>query len=207
MLAQQLSANRETRQPTADSIRRHPNRPAIRRYPSPATIATIAAPITATSSWRRNRHTSSNSTCVAKHARQRARRGVNHKSPDPHRSTRPRAGPHGPATPDTPDMPTVRPSTQPRPAPARRIRSGVPPPASKRARPGRQARGRALAISGTSQACQPSSHAANQQHHHALPCRNQTALNNRHQEGIAAASNTRIVAYFMRLRPAVGQQN
>ena len=33
-----------------------PNREAIGRHPSPATFASIASPITATSSWRRNKH-------------------------------------------------------------------------------------------------------------------------------------------------------
>ena len=58
-----------------------------------STFATIAAPITATSTWRRNNITSGNSTCVIAQPRHRARHGVNHRSPDPPRSTRLRRRP------------------------------------------------------------------------------------------------------------------
>ena len=76
-----------------------PNRTPIGRCPSPAAFASIAAPITVTSSRRRNNATSASSTCVPAHPRHRARRGRNDRSLAEHRSTRSRPCPHGPNTP------------------------------------------------------------------------------------------------------------
>ncbi len=97
-----------------------PNRPAIDRCPSPATPASIAAPITATSSRRRNNTRSGNSTCVPPHPPQRARRGRKTRSPATQRNTRARACPHGlnlprhdghPRTPPANSASTPAPST------------------------------------------------------------------------------------------------
>ena len=83
------SANRRSQPRTVSAGTPRPR--AIRRYPMPETLAVIAAPITDTSSWRRNKHTSGNNTCVAAQPRHRARRGRSRRSPDRHRNTRVRA--------------------------------------------------------------------------------------------------------------------
>jgi len=85
-----------------------PNRSAIDRHPSPATFASIATPITATSSWRRNKHKSGSSTCVPAQPRHRVRRGRHRQSPDTRRNTRSRACPHG-----SQHLPTRRTRQQP----------------------------------------------------------------------------------------------
>ena len=59
-------------------------------------MAASAAPITATASRRRSKHSSGNKTCVLPHARHFARRGRNRPTP---RITRSRACPHGPSLP------------------------------------------------------------------------------------------------------------
>jgi Transposase len=134
-----------------------PNRDAIPRHPSPATFASIASPITATSSWRRNNTTSGSSTCVPKQPRHRARRGTSNRSPDRQRNTRSRPCPHGPNTHDTTGTSIARPPTPPRPAPPRHIRStsGATSRHPESPPDDDQSDGRALARSGTRQACQP----------------------------------------------------
>ena len=157
-----------------------PSRPAIRRYASPATLATIAAPITDTSSWRRNRHTSGSSTCVPAHPRHRARRGRSHRSPARQRSTRCRACPHGPSTSRHDGQPSSPPtsSASTSATSAHTINIGCHLRHPREPSLNRQARGRALARSRTREACQPHGrHAADEQHHRPRPCRIQTALN------------------------------
>ena len=114
-----------------------PNRAAIRRYPSPATLASIAAPITATSSWRRDNATSGSSTCVPAQPRHRARRGRNNRSPTEQRNTRSRACPHGPNTPrhDGHAKPPADQLSLDQRLLGAYDQHRVPPPASKRALP------------------------------------------------------------------------
>ena len=123
-----------------------PSRSAIGRCPAPAALAASAAPITATASRRRSKHSSGN-----KHVRPGARAALRAPRPQP-----PDAADHTLARvpPRTqrslagraPQRP--RPSARPRPSPPRRIPS--PPGATsgiQESPPGRtdQARGRALA--------------------------------------------------------------
>lgn len=65
LISSARSANRRNQPRTVPAGT--PNRQAIGRCPSPATFASIAAPITDTSSWRRNNATSGSSTCVPEH--------------------------------------------------------------------------------------------------------------------------------------------
>ena len=77
-----------------------PSRSPARRYPSrPAD--NNAAPITSTTYRRPARHTSGNSTCVARHdrSRQRPRRGRNRRTPELVRTSRNREQPQPPNTP------------------------------------------------------------------------------------------------------------
>jgi hypothetical protein len=122
----------------ATNARRHPRTvdtanpasAATRRCPRPAaTIATNAAPITATSSWRRTRPRSLSRTCVPAHARHFARRGRSTTSPDRQRSTRSRANPHRASTPPQPGH-ANSPATNSRStttSSASTISNGVPP--------------------------------------------------------------------------------
>ena len=66
----------------------------------PAPSDSSASPITSATYRRRDRHTSGNSTCVARHAfsRQRPRRGRNRRTPSPVRTSRSRAQPQPPNT-------------------------------------------------------------------------------------------------------------
>ena len=135
LISSARSANRRSQPRTVSACT--PNRPAIRRYPSPATLASIAAPITDTSSCRRNNTRSGSSTCVPAHPRQRARRGRNNRSPDraaqhPLPSVPPRA--QHPPTRRTHKQPANQLSLDPHLLGAY-DQHRVPPPASKRALP------------------------------------------------------------------------
>jgi hypothetical protein len=68
-----------------------PSRAAIRRCPTPVAFASTAAPITDTSSRRRDNATSRRSTCVPAHPRHLARRGTSTTVREAHRNTRSRA--------------------------------------------------------------------------------------------------------------------
>jgi hypothetical protein len=93
-----------------------PSRSPARRYPSrPAD--NNAAPITSTTYLRRARHTSGNSTCVARHdrSRQRPRRGRNRRTPKLVRTSRNREQPQPPNTPGNAGTPAGRQRDPPRP--------------------------------------------------------------------------------------------
>ena len=176
------SANRRSQPRTVSAGT--PNRPAIGRCPSPATFASIAAPITDTSSRRRNNATSGSSTCVPAHPRHRARRGRNNRSPSraaQHPLPRVPPRPQHPPTRRTPKQPADQLSLDPRLLGAY-DQHRVPPPASKRALPTTdQADGRALARSGTREAChhrRPHHH--DERHEHPRSCPNSAALNRNH---------------------------
>jgi len=101
---EQLGAGRKPAQQAPHRAGRQPQtQPRPDRWPAPAALAASAAPITSARSRRRRSPTTGSSTCVARHALQRARRRRSRccRPPRP-RSHRPRAQPHPPNTPAQP---------------------------------------------------------------------------------------------------------
>ena len=91
------SPKRRTQPRTVSTGR--PSAAATVRAPAPAAFAASAAPITVTTSARRNSANTGSRTCDTPHKRQRDRRGRTATGAEPPRSTRARAHPHGPSGP------------------------------------------------------------------------------------------------------------